>query len=141
MIERIEKAYEFTMEIMILGCCSPTKEKTANIIELKMSIFWISIFICRNWTYLSLLFLSFSEFTETLPPWQSGIALLCPNQNEPIKHAVLREWRNAPTTSWGHDCGWMWLPVTPTTTSPPWSVLLISATAHKRLFRRTIENT
>lgn len=65
----------------------------------------------------SVLFLPFPEFAETLPPWPSGIALLCPNQNEPIKHAVLRERRNAPSTPRRHDCGWVRLPVTATTAS------------------------
>lgn len=53
----------------------------------------------------------FLEFAEASPSWQSNINLLRPDQNEAIKHAVLREWRNAPATPRRHDCGWMWLPV------------------------------
>lgn len=35
------------------------------------------------------------EFAETLPSGQDCVPLLCPNQNEPTEHAVLRERRDA----------------------------------------------
>lgn len=83
--------------------------------------FILKYIICsfRHWYFVIavhnpskyILFCLFSEFTETLPSWQSCIPLLCPDQNEPIKHAVLRERRNASAASWRHDCGWMWVPV------------------------------
>lgn len=54
----------------------------------------------------------FLEFVEALQSWKSNISLLRPDQNEPVKHAVLRERRNAGAASRRHDCGRMRLPVT-----------------------------
>lgn len=65
----------------------------------------------------------FLEFVEALPPWKSVISLLRPNQNEPVKHAVLRERRNAAAAPRRHDCGWMRLPVTARTPRSPMKTL------------------